>query len=78
MSRRSVEWNPRWYMRTDGRMDMTQLMDTFRVYADTPETYKKKRFGKPILRWGNNTEINVAGANADSIYLATDWVEWLL
>jgi len=64
--------------RTDGRMDMTQLTDTFSDYAKAPKTYKKKRFGKPILRWDNNTEINVAGDNVDSIYLGADWVEWLL
>ena len=59
-------------------MDMTQLIDTFRYYANAPKTYNKKRFVKPILRWDNNTEINVAGDNVDSIYLAADWVEWLL
>jgi hypothetical protein len=53
-------------------------MDTFRDYAKAPKTYKKKRFGKPILKWDNNIEINIAGGNVDSIYLAADWVEWLL
>lgn len=57
---------------------MMQLMDTFCDYAKAPKTYKKKRFGKPILRWANNTESNVAGDNVDPIYLAADWVEWLL
>ena len=64
--------------RTGGLMDMTQLMDTFREYAKAPKTFKKKRFGKPILRWDNDIEINVAGSNVDSICMAADWVEWLL
>jgi len=59
-------------------MGMTQLIDTSRYYANAPKTYNKKRFGKPILRWDNNTEINAAGDNVVSIYLAADWVEWLL
>jgi len=59
-------------------MDMTQLMDTFRDCANAPKTYNKKGFGKSILRWDNNTEINVAGDNVDSIYLAAGRVEWRL
>jgi hypothetical protein len=46
-------------------MDMTPLIGTFRDYANAPSTYKKMRFGTHIVRWDNNTEINVAGDNVD-------------
>ena len=38
MSRKSVQLEPRWYMWTDGRMDMTELIDVFRYCTNAPKS----------------------------------------
>jgi hypothetical protein len=44
ISRTSVQWDPRWFMRMDGWMDMTKPIGAFRDYANTPKNYQTPNF----------------------------------
>ena len=40
ISSKSVQWEPSCYVRTDGQMDMTQLIVVFRNFAKVPKNNK--------------------------------------
>jgi len=41
ISQKFVQWEPCWYMPTDGRTDMTKLIHTFGDYANVPKMVGK-------------------------------------
>jgi hypothetical protein len=53
ITRKSLQWDPRRYMWTHGRMDMTKLIGALRDYANAPKEILKKIKAKCAF-WGGD------------------------